>query len=170
MRVGIVAGSFDPVTNGHVWVVRQAVALMDRLHVVVGVNPAKKPLFSADERQELLERTLLEELGEETFSRVKIGRLENELLINYATSVGAGFIVRGIRNAEDFSYEAQLRMVNRKINPSVESVFLIPPVELSEVSSSTVKGLVGFSGWERVVGQYVSPVVLDALKRVSLQS
>lgn len=164
MSVGIVAGSFDPITNGHTWVIAQAATLMNKLYVVIGVNPTKKYRFSVDQRRDLIAKTLRAELTAEQFSRIELVYLENELLINFATQVGANFIVRGIRNAEDFSYESQLRLVNRKINPAIETLFLIPPVELTEVSSSTVKGLVGFTGWESIVGQYVSPVVLEAFR------
>ena len=162
MCKGIVAGSFDPITNGHVWLIQQACTLLDKLYVVIGVNPSKKYYFSTEVRRQLVEETLAGSLTPEQYGKVEIVYLENDLLINFATQVGVQYIVRGIRDTADFAYESQLRLVNRKINPAIETLFLIPPVELTEVSSSTVKGLVGFNGWETVVAQYVSPVVMRA--------
>ena len=164
MTTGIVAGSFDPITHGHTWLIREACNLLERLYVVVGINPSKKYYFSSEQRRHLVEATLKSSLSEEQFAKVEVVYLENDLLINFATSIGADYIVRGIRNSEDFNYESQLRLVNRKINPSVETLFFIPPVELTEVSSSTVKGLVGFNGWEKIVSQYASPEVVSAFR------
>lgn len=163
IKTGIVAGSFDPITNGHTWLIRQSAQLMDKLYVVIGVNPSKKSLFTPEERQALLEETLRSELAPEIFAKISICFLAKELLINFARDHGAQYIFRGIRNTEDFNYEAQMQLVNLKICPDVETLFSIPPRELTEVSSSTVKSLLGFSGWEAVAAGYVSPCVLQAL-------
>lgn len=163
MKTGIVAGSFDPITNGHTWLIRQSAQLMDKLFVVIGVNPSKKSLFAPDQRQSLVEQTLRAELPEDLFSKITITFISNELLINFARDNHAQYIFRGIRNTEDFNYEAQMQLVNLKICPSIETLFSIPPRELTEVSSSTVKGLLGFAGWEAVAREYVSPSVLAAL-------
>lgn len=162
-KTGVVAGSFDPITNGHTCLIRQSAQLMDKLYVVIGVNPAKKSLFTPEEREVLIEETLRSTLAPEIFAKITICFLSKELIINFARNHGAQYIFRGIRNTEDFNYESQMQLVNLKICPEIETLFSIPPRELAEVSSSTVKSLLGFSGWESVAGEYVSPCVLQAL-------
>lgn len=159
-RVGMVAGSFDPITNGHEWLIRQALDICDKVFVIVGNNPAKKYMFSGEERLDMIHRVI----GIDDSDRFVVDYLHNDLLINVARDSGCNFLVRGIRNTEDFNYELQVQLINRKICPGIETLFLIPPRELTEVSSSTVKGLVGFNGWEDVVSTYVHPVVLTALR------
>lgn len=165
-KIGIVAGSFDPITNGHAWLIQKAADMVGddgTLHVVVGVNPTKKYYFTVDERISQI-RKVVESMGTDISDRVWIDVIENDLLINHAKNIGASYIFRGIRNTEDFNYEAQIQQVNRRINPSVETVFFIPPSEMTEISSSTVKGLVGFQGWEQIVSQYVSACVVNSFK------
>ena len=164
MKIGIVAGSFDPITNGHTWLIGQSAHLMHKLYVVIGVNPSKKSLFTPEERKSMIEETLRMELPPEDFAKIRTRFLEHELLINFAVAKKAHYIFRGIRTTEDFNYEAQMQLVNRKLCPTVETLFMIPPRELTEVSSSTVKGLLGFKGWETAACGYVSPSVLEALK------
>lgn len=156
-RIGMVAGSFDPLTKGHEWLIDQALMLCDTVHVIVGNNPTKKYWFSGVERKDMIEQIY-------QGPRVQVNFLGDELLINVAREYGCNFLVRGIRNTEDFNYEAQVQLINRRICPNIDTVFVIPPRELTEVSSSTVKGLVGFRGWESVVSQYVHPHVLAKLK------
>lgn len=163
-KIGIVAGSFDPITHGHVWLIKEACALMDQLYVVIGVNTAKKAYFTPEERLALVKATLEGKLPSASYNKVKVVFLENELLINYASEIGAEYIVRGIRNTEDFNYEYQMQLVNRKINQHVRMLYLFPPPQLTEVSSSTVKGLVAFKGWEAAVSRYVHPEVVAAFK------
>lgn len=169
-KIGVVAGSFDPITVGHLWLIREAVSLMDTLYVAIGVNASKKCFFSPDERREQVRTALSASLNAEQFDKVRVVFLENELLINFAGEVGAQYLFRGIRNPTDFTYEHQMQMVNRKINPQVHTLFMMPPSHLIEVSSSAVKGLVGFKGWETIVGRYVPPCVLQALSAKVLDS
>lgn len=164
MKIGIVAGSFDPITNGHTWLIGQSAGLMHKLYVVIGVNPAKKSLFTPEERKAMVESTLRAELPPEDFAKIRLKFIENELLINFAIAKKAHYIFRGIRNTEDFNYEAQMQLVNRKLSSDVETLFMIPPRELTEVSSSTVKGLLGFKGWEDAAKGYVSESVMQALR------
>ena len=158
--VGVVAGSFDPITNGHAWLISEAARLVDELHVVIGVNPSKSYSFTDGQRREMVE-AVVADLGLDA-ACVTVHFLKNDLLIQLAGRVGATHLVRGIRNAEDLSYEMQMALVNRRIEPDIRTVYLSPPPELSEVSSSIVKGLVGFNGWEKIVAGYVHPVVLEA--------
>lgn len=164
MKIGIVAGSFDPITNGHTWLIGQSAHLMHKLYVVIGVNPNKSSLFTPEEKKTLIEQTLRAELPPEDFAKIRIKFIERELLINFAVDKKAHYIFRGIRNTEDFNYEAQMQLVNKKLCPEVETLFMIPPRELTEVSSSTVKGLLGFKGWEDATQSYVSAPVLEALR------
>ena len=167
MSIGIVAGSFDPITNGHVWLIRKAAEMIGdgKLYVVIGVNSAKKYYFSAEERATQITRVLEETLPSSLFKAVEIVDVKNDFLINFAKSVRASYIFRGIRNSEDFNYEAQILQVNRKICAKIETVFFMPPFEMSEVSSSTVRGLVGFNDWEQIVEQYVHSSVIDDFKK-----
>lgn len=162
--VGVVAGSFDPITHGHAWLIRQAAKLVDELHVVIGVNPTKRYSFTEAQRLALVQAVLRSELCPDAQARTQVHFLKSDLLIHFAASVGATHLVRGIRDMADFSYEVQMQQVNRKIHSEIQTVYLVPPPELSEVSSSTVRGLVGFTDWEQIVERYVHPEVLTALK------
>jgi pantetheine-phosphate adenylyltransferase len=161
--IGVVAGSFDPATRGHGWLIEEAARLVDELHIVIGVNPAKKYLFDEAERGQFLEAMLpdLALCG----TPVTLHYLRNDLLVQFAARHQVTHIIRGVRNAVDFSYETQMALVNRKIDPAIRTVYMVPPAELSEVASSTVKGLVGFTDWEAIVRDYVHPSVVEAFRR-----
>ena len=166
-KVGIVAGSFDPITIGHVWLINAAANMIGpegKLHVVIGVNSSKKGYFAPDERAEQVKYVLAKNIKETVNENIVVESINNQLLINHAESIGASYIFRGIRNPEDFYYESQIQQVNRKINPNVETVFFIPPYSMTEVSSSTVKSLVGFHGWEDIVSKYVDNSIVNAFK------
>lgn len=165
MKVGIVAGSFDPITNGHTSLIKQAMSVVDYLHVVVGHNPAKKYMFNPDERAEMVRNTMANEFGTEYYRRSKVVISTDELLVHYAQRVHANFLIRGVRNSEDFNYEAQMRLINQRIDPNIETVLFMADRKLTEVSSSVVKGLIGFGNWEQIVSDYVSPPVLECLKQ-----
>lgn len=158
--IGLIGGSFDPITVGHAYLIEESARMVDELHVVIGVNPAKKYLFSDIEREVLVAK-VIHDLNLET--PVQIHFLKRDLLIQLATTLGVTHLIRGIRSAEDFGYETQMALVNRKINPDIRTIYLTPPPELTEVSSSTVKGLVGFTDWPKIVERYVHPAVLAAL-------
>lgn len=158
-RVGVYAGTFDPPTKGHFHVIRQAAPLFDTLYVATGVNPGKKPMFTVEERTEMLESII----QSEGLGNVVVGSYSG-LLVHYARSINASFIVRGIRSSKDFDYEADVKMLNGRVDPKIETIYLIPPRELTDVSSSAVKGFVGFDGWENVVADFVHPIVLERLE------
>ncbi len=166
-KIGVVAGSFDPITAGHVWLIGKAAELVGadgKLHVTMAVNPAKKYYFDTDVRTALIKTTLENWLPATLFNRIVIDVIDNDLLINHARRVNATHIFRGIRNAVDFNYEADIQQVNNKICSNIDTVFFIPPPDMSSISSSTVKGLVGFSGWEKVVEEYIHTSVISAFK------
>ena len=161
--IGIVAGSFDPITNGHVWLIRRAAEMVGDdgyLHVVMGVNPAKKYFFDAEQRERQIRKVLSDHLPASLYRAILVEAIGNELLINHAKSINATHIFRGIRNTEDFNYEAQIQQVNNRIDSGITTVFFIPPAEMSEVSSSTIKGIVGFKGWKDVIAKYVHPNII----------
>ena len=134
--------------------------MFDRLVVAVGVNPEKRYTFSLEERLALL-RTSLKE-----FRNVSVATFSNRYLIDYAQSIGASHILRGIRSASDYEFERTMRNINGDLDRSICTVFLMPPRDIAEVSSSMVKGLVGPKGWQRVVRKYVP----DAVYRRFLKS
>jgi pantetheine-phosphate adenylyltransferase len=161
---GIVAGSFDPVTNGHVWVVKEALALVDKLVVVVGVNAAKRYYFSAEERRELMAQVLSAELGAQDFARTEVVFLENDFLIDLASDKGATHIIRRLRNSKDFEEEREMMLFNRKVNPGIHATFVMTPPDMVEISSSTVRGIVGLKNWQERAGCYCHPLVVEAFE------
>lgn len=165
MKKGMVAGSFDPVTNGHVWLIRQACTLLDKVVVAIAVNPAKKSLFSDEERLKLMHAVLRAELSFDDYSKVSVLFIKNDLLIKQALAHGASYIVRGLRSVQDFHYEQDMYHINREISPEVQTIYLMSPESNSRISSSTVKGLVGLNDWETYVSKYVSKDVVLALRQ-----
>ena len=155
MKRAVYAGSFDPVTNGHLWMIEQAVELFDELVVAIGVNPDKFCTFSAEDRAAMLRETTRQ------YNNLRVELFDNQFLVNYAQSIGANYIVRGIRTASDYEYERAMRYVNSDLYPNITTIFLLPPREYAEVSSTMVRGLVGPKGWEDVIPQDVpEPVYL----------
>jgi pantetheine-phosphate adenylyltransferase len=154
-RIAIYPGSFDPPTRGHEDLIRRSLALADRLIVAVATNVAKQPLFTAEERLAML-RTVCN--GE---PRITIESFDG-LLADFARRVGATMVVRGLRAVSDFEYEFQMALMNRQLHPSLETVFLVPAVDLTYLSSSMVREVARFGGDVRA---YVHPVVAEALRR-----
>ena len=159
MKRAVYAGSFDPLTNGHMWMIREGAKIFDELIVAIGINPDKQYTFTLEDRLALLRECLGEEPG------VRIESFENKFLVRYADEVNAVFILRGIRTESDYDYERGMRYINADLQPQITSVFLMPPREIAEVSSSFVKGLIGPEGWQDMVKKYVPRPVYRALKR-----
>ena len=143
MRVGVYPGTFDPITNGHVDIIRRAASVFERIVVAVLANPRKTPLFPVDERIELI-RTALADAGIGT-DRVDVASFDG-LTVDFCRSVGASAIVRGLRAISDFELEMQLAHNNRVLAPDVDSVFFMTSVENGYVSSSLVKEIASFGG------------------------
>jgi len=156
-RKAVYAGSFDPPTNGHVYMIREGARLFDELVVAVGVNPGKHTTFDVDTRLALLREITA------GLPNVVIDSFQHKYLVSYAADQGAQFILRGLRNAQDFEYERTMRMVNADMQPGISTVFLITPRALAETSSSFVKSLVGPDGWEDVVKTFVPEPVMRQL-------
>ncbi len=157
-NTAVYAGSFDPPTNGHLWMIRQGARLFDHLTVAIGVNPEKRCMFTVQERIDMLAQFTRQ------FSNVVVTGFTNQFLIAYADLLGAQFILRGIRNESDFGYERAMRNINGDQNDRISTVFLMPPRGIADVSSSMVKGLIGPEGWEDVVKRYVPEYVFEKLK------
>lgn len=162
---GIVAGSFDPIQKGHVWLINQALNISNQLVIAVAVNRKKKYLFDPDERVDLVKRVLKSQLNQLDTDRIQLIFIENELLAAFASRIGAEVLVRGIRNANDFTYEHEMLEINRLIAPLLETVFFVPPHELTKVSSSTVKEMVGYPEWKTLLHGFACPLVIDALDK-----
>lgn len=159
IRKAVYAGSFDPITNGHLWMIQQGADMFDELVVAIGVNPDKKYTFSLDERLRLLRESV------PGIARVTVDQFENQFLVNYARRIGARFVLRGIRDTRDFEFERGMRHINQDLQPEIATVFLMPPRAISEVSSSLVKGLIGPEGWADMVKGYVPPAVFEAIQK-----
>lgn len=152
-RIGVYPGSFDPVTRGHEDLIRRSLAFVDRVVVAVAVNVSKQPLFTLEERLALLRETIrLPEVEVRSF---------DGLLVEFARGVGASVIVRGLRAVSDFEYEFQMALMNRTLDPQIETVFLVPAFDLTYLSSSLVREVARFGG---DVAQLVHPVVQQALR------
>lgn len=159
MRKAVYAGSFDPITNGHLWMIKEGVRLFDELIVVVGVNPEKQPTFPVEERLSMVRDSV------RPYANVRVESFDRQFLVKYTQSIGAQYILRGIRNQGDYEYERGIHHVNSDLCPEVVTVFLMPPREIAEVSSGLVKALVGPEGWETVVRQYVPGAAYDLLMK-----
>lgn len=138
-RIAVFAGTFDPVTMGHVDVVRRAAPLFDEIIIAIGVNTAKKTLFSLEKRTEWLERTFSD------LSNIRIKHYEG-LTVNFCESVGAKYLLRGLRNGTDFDYEAHIAQLNKSLDSKIETVFMMTSPEFSFISSTLVRDLVIHQG------------------------
>lgn len=134
MKIAIYPGSFDPVTSGHLNIIRRAAKIFDKLVVCVMVNAGKNPMFSLEERVELISRVTRD------IANVEVD-CSNELLANYAKRRGIGVIVKGLRAGSDFENEFQMALINHKINPELDTMFLTAESQYMYLSSSTVKEL-----------------------------
>lgn len=160
MKKAVYAGSFDPITCGHLWMIEEGLKLTDDLVVAIGVNPDKKYMFSLESRLTMLNASL------PTDDRLTVASFDNMYLVNYARSIGADCIIRGIRSEADYEYERVMRHINSDMDHSITTVFLMPPRDIAEVSSSVVKSLIGPDGWKEMVKQYVpSPVYEHLINR-----
>ncbi|MEX2151927.1 MAG: pantetheine-phosphate adenylyltransferase [Gemmatimonadaceae bacterium] len=154
MRIAIYAGSFDPITRGHEDLMMRSLAYVDRLIVAVAVNAAKTPVFSADERVNLIRAAV----GDE--SRIEVRSFDG-LLVEFARSVKARLLIRGLRAVSDFEYEYQMALMNRHLAPGLETVFMVPSLDTTYISASLVREVARFGG---DVSGLVHPAVATALR------
>jgi pantetheine-phosphate adenylyltransferase len=158
MRTGLYPGTFDPITLGHVDIIRRAAVLVDRLVIGVAINRDKGPLFTLEERVAMIEAEC-SKLSAETGTEIVAHPFEN-LLIDCAKDVGASIIVRGLRAVTDFEYEYQMVGMNRALDSSIETVFLMADLQHQAIASKLVKEIARLGG---DISKFVTPSVKDAL-------
>ena len=159
MRTGLYPGTFDPVTYGHIDIIRRTSKLVDRLVIGVAVNRDKGPLFNLEERVALIEGECAE-IAASTGMTIEVRPFEN-LLINFADEVGASLIIRGLRAVADFEYEFQMVGMNRALSDEIEMVFLMAGARHQAIASKLVKEIARLGG---NVSKFVPPAVEQALK------
>ena len=152
-RIGVYPGTFDPITLGHMDIIRRGAKLVDELIIGVTTNVAKSPMFSDDERIAMVKREVAA-IGDVTIRVVGF----NSLLMDFAESLGATTVIRGIRGVTDFEYEYQLTGMNRHLNNRVETVFLMADVSLQPIASRLVKEIALYGG---EIGKFVTPSIRD---------
>jgi pantetheine-phosphate adenylyltransferase len=157
MRTAVYAGSFDPPTNGHLWMIEQGLEMFDRLIVAIGDNPSKRYSFTVEERLGMLRASTV------ASENLVIAHFDNRYLVDYARKKDAKYVLRGIRSPHDYEYERVMRHINADMAPEITTVFLMPPRDIAEVSSNMVKGLIGPRGWEEIVRRYVPGPVFAML-------
>jgi pantetheine-phosphate adenylyltransferase len=153
-KVAVYAGSFDPITLGHRDLILRSLRFVDRLVVALAVNVNKQPLFSPEERLEFIR------LSVDDDPRVEVHFFEG-LLVDFVRQIGANLIIRGIRAVSDFEYEFQMALMNRHLADAVETVFMVPSIETTYISSSLVRQVARFRG---DVSDLVHPRVAEALR------
>lgn len=155
MKIAVYPGSFDPITFGHLDIIERATKIFDKVIVAVSVNSGKKPLFTIEERVEMIKREC------SCLQRVEVSYFHG-LLSDFVSLHNAQAIVRGLRAVSDFEYEFQMAVTNRKLNPGAETIFFVAMPEYSFLSSSIVKEIVSLGG--DVTG-LVSPAVAEKLRK-----
>ena len=155
MTVALYPGTFDPLTNGHLDLIKRSLRMFDKVVVAIFENPTKGPLFSVDERRRLIEEST------RGMSNIEIDTFSNTLLVFYARQRQADVIVRGLRAIADFEYEFQMTLMNRRLDEDIETVFLMPREEYTYVASRLIKEVATYGG---NVEELVPPPVALALK------
>jgi pantetheine-phosphate adenylyltransferase len=155
-RVAVYTGSFDPITLGHLNVIERSSRLVDRLIVGIGINVEKTPLFSPEERVELVVRVT------KRFGNVEV-RTFTGLAVDFVGRCGARVMIRGVRPLADLATEFTMMMANRHLDPSIETVFLMADEEFAHVSSSLIKQITPYSS-DEMLAQFVPPEIISALR------
>ena len=157
MRTAIYAGSFDPITRGHEDLIVRSLEFVDRLIVAVATNSAKQPLFTVEERVELIRAAF----GHE--GRVEVTSFGG-LLVDFAARENAHLLIRGLRAVSDFEYEYQMALMNRHLSPRLETVYMVPSLETTYISASLVREIARYGG---DLTSLVHPAVAEALRKRS---
>lgn len=155
MRIGIYPGSFDPLTNGHLDIIERSKGLCDKLVVAIAINRAKQPLFTAEERLEIINNYYKDD------SSIEVVSFEG-LLVEFCRARSIDYIIRGVRNITDFEYEMANASVNNKLAPEIETIFLMTKGEYSFISSKMVKEIASFKG---DLASLVPPIVIKKVNQ-----
>jgi pantetheine-phosphate adenylyltransferase len=153
-KIGVYPGTFDPVTYGHIDIIKRSLKVFDKVIVAVAPNPQKAPLFDVNERVFMIQEATRE------FKNLQIEQFEG-LLVEFVKRQGGTAIIRGLRAVSDFEYELQIALMNRKLDSEVETVFMMPNQEYTYLTSSIVKAVASYGG---AVKDFVPEVVLKKLK------
>ncbi|HWB00528.1 MAG TPA: pantetheine-phosphate adenylyltransferase [Pirellulales bacterium] len=156
-RTAVYTGSFDPITLGHLNIIERASSLVDRLVVGVGINAGKNPLFTPDERVELIERTT------RRWPNVEVKKFDG-LAVNFVRDCGARVMIRGVRPLQDLEAELTMMLANRQLDPGIETVVLMADKEFSHVSSSLIKQIAPMASDEEL-SHFVPPEVISAVRK-----
>ncbi len=160
MRTGVYPGTFDPITLGHMDIIRRAAHLVDRLVIGVTTNPSKSPMFTVDERLAMVRRETADVTGGAEIGVVAF----DSLLMGFAEAQGASMIIRGLRAVADFEYEYQMAGMNQQLNADIETIFLMADVSLQPIASKLVKEIALYGG---DIAKFVPPAVAgDVRERV----
>ena len=155
MKIAIYPGSFDPITNGHIDIINRASKLYDKLIIAVASNSNKKSLLSKSQRVDILEESV-------SSNKIKIDSFEG-LLVDYANKQNVYTIIRGLRTLSDFEYEFRMAIMNRNLNPSIETIFLMTDEKYSHISSSSIKEIYHLNG---DIGPFVPDAVINKLNEI----
>jgi pantetheine-phosphate adenylyltransferase len=158
MRIGVYPGTFDPITLGHMDIIRRAAHLVDRLVIGVTTNPSKSPMFTVEERMAMVLREMDSVKDGAELSVVSF----DSLLMDFAEAQGASMIVRGLRAVADFEYEFQMAGMNQQLNDDIETVFLMAGVSLQPIASKLVKEIAIYGG---DISRFVTPAVAEEVRQ-----
>ena len=153
MKIALFPGSFDPVTKAHVDIVKRSVSLFDKVYIGIGVNSSKAGLLSVEKREQMLRAVF------ETDKRIHIIAYEG-LTVNFCKSIGANYMIRGIRTVSDFEYEKAIAQMNHSLEPEIESIFIVSKPGYSSISSTIVREIMRYNG---NVSQFIPPEALPFL-------
>lgn len=154
-KIALFPGSFDPFTNGHLQTLKEAYDLFDQIYIAVETNTQKKGLFSFCEKKQMIEESTLH------LDRVAVIEQPGQLTVKVAKKLNAKFLIRGIRNVNDFQYEADISSINHRLDPTIETVFFIPPKHFTYISSTMIREVASLGG---DVSNLVPEPVLKKLK------
>jgi pantetheine-phosphate adenylyltransferase len=157
MKIAVYPGTFDPITLGHLDIIRRGAHLVDKLVIGVTTNPSKEPMFTVDERLGMVKREVNDIAG-----KIEVVEFDS-LLMDFAEAQGATAILRGLRAVADFEYEFQMAGMNQQLNADIETVFLMADVSLQPIASKLVKEIARFGG---AIDKFVTPAVADDVRRL----
>ena len=160
-KIAIYPGTFDPVTLGHIDIIQRASKLFDEIIVTVAINLSKKPLFSIEERVDMIDNAIRE------FDNVSVEKFDG-LLVNFASNKNASVIIRGLRAVSDFEYEFQMALMNKHLQNDITAVFLMPNEKYTYLNSTIVKDVARFGGkFENFVTKYVATKLIDKFDEIA---